>query len=58
VLMISAKAEEELFVIAKEAGADGFICKPLLPQVLLPQIRALLLLEKEKRLPLEGQPFC
>jgi DNA-binding response OmpR family regulator len=56
--MISAKAEEELFVIAKEAGADGFICKPLLPQVLLPQIRALLLLEKEKRLPLEGQPFC
>ena len=41
-LMISAKTEEELSVIAKKAGADGFICKPLLPQVLLPQIRALI----------------
>lgn len=42
VLMISAKSRDELSVISREAGADGFVCKPLLPQVLLPQIRALI----------------
>jgi DNA-binding response OmpR family regulator len=45
VLMTSAKTREELSVIAKEAGADGFVCKPLLPQVLLPQVRALIAYE-------------
>ena len=42
VLMTSAKTREELSVIAKEAGADGYVCKPLLPQVLLPQVKSLI----------------
>lgn len=42
VLMTSAKTREELSVIAKEVGADGFVCKPLLPQVLLPQVKSLI----------------
>ncbi len=42
VLMISAKAPEELSLIAERAGADGFVCKPLLANVLLPQITALI----------------
>ena len=42
VLMTSAKTREELSVIAKEAGADGYVCKPLLPKVLLPQVKSLI----------------
>lgn len=42
VLMMSAKAPEELSLITERAGADGFVCKPLLPNVLLPQIKALI----------------
>lgn len=45
VLMISAKAPEELSSIAERAGADGFVCKPLLPNVLLPQIKTLIAAE-------------
>jgi DNA-binding response OmpR family regulator len=42
VLMISAKSRDELSEISREAGADGFVCKPLLPQVLLPQVKTML----------------
>lgn len=41
-MMISAKPQEELSSIASKAGADGFACKPLVPDVLLPKIRTLL----------------
>ena len=45
VLMTSAKSSEELSAIAEKAGADGFVCKPLLPHILLPQVRALIAAE-------------
>ena len=42
ILMTSAKPQEELSVIAEQSGADGFVCKPLLPEVLLSRVRSLI----------------
>lgn len=40
-MMISAKPQEELEVIAEKSGADAFACKPFDPESLIPQIKAL-----------------
>ena len=47
VLMMSAKSPEELSSIAEQAGADGFVCKPLLSNLLLPQIKTLISAKEE-----------
>ena len=46
VVMTSAKSREDLSAIAEASGADGFVCKPLLSHILLPQVRALITAEK------------
>jgi DNA-binding response OmpR family regulator len=46
ILMTSAKSREELTAIVEKSGADGFICKPLLPEVLLSQVRSLVFAKK------------
>lgn len=40
--MMSAKPPEELATIAKQAGADGFVCKPLVADLLLSQVNAMI----------------
>ena len=42
VLLISAKPEAELKELAEEAGADGFLAKPLSERALLQAVRLLL----------------
>jgi len=42
ILILSAKSTEEDLEEARLAGADGFICKPILPQKLIKQINAIL----------------
>ena len=46
ILMTSAKSRQELSGISEQAGADGFVCKPLLPDVLLPKVRSLIRAKK------------
>lgn len=41
ILLMSAKGEAELATIARTAGADGYVCKPLHPERLLEKVRAL-----------------
>lgn len=42
ILLMSAKGEDELAALARDAGADGYIRKPLHPERLLEQVRRLI----------------
>lgn len=41
IVMISSKTEDELAGIARAAGADGYLCKPLHRDILLAKVRSL-----------------
>lgn len=41
-LMMSAKPSQELAAIAEQAGADGFVCKPLVSDLLLSQVNTMI----------------
>ena len=42
IVFISSKSEAELVNLVKEAGADGYICKPFTPQSIVACVRKLL----------------
>ncbi len=49
ILFISTDDADELMTMAREAGADGFLCKPFDPEVLLSLVRSVMETNEPRR---------